>query len=59
MVPFEVAQMIADRELRRQHKPRSMSKADKADETRWTNHDNKHDRNTPYAVCGLCFPKGD
>lgn len=53
----EVAQVYAERNLRSQHKYRmGWSKADQADENRWTRHDNEHAKQTGfrYGTCPLC-----
>lgn len=57
-----VAQVIAERNLRSQHKyTMQWSKADQRDENRWTTHDNEHAKQYGYryATCPLCFPKED
>lgn len=58
----EVAAVIADRNLRRQHKFRAgWNKADQADENMWTLHDNDMGINgqrlihqMPYGICTVC-----
>ena len=59
----EVAQVVAEVNLRRQHKYRmGWSKADQADENRWTRHDEQHHEyliDRRYAECWLCFPELD
>lgn len=50
----EAAQIIAERNLRQQHKfLQHWGKADQRDENAWTRHDNeKH--GMPYAICTVC-----
>jgi hypothetical protein len=50
----EVAAVVAEINLRRQHKYRNnWNKEDQRDENRWTRHDNdKH--GMPYAICNMC-----
>jgi hypothetical protein len=58
----EVAQVVAEINLRKQHKYRmGWSKADQADENMWTMHDNDEGLNgqplthgMPYAICTVC-----
>ena len=59
-LPPEVAQLAAERSLRSQHKyTLHWSKADQADENRWTEHDAKHAQQYGYryATCPICWPK--
>ena len=60
-MPLEVAQVIAERNLRQQHKPRTWSKKDQLDEDLWTLHDNNKGLNgqelihgMPYGICTVC-----
>lgn len=52
----ELAEAIAERELRNQHRPMPWTKKDQEDEDRWTEHDRAH--LGPYALCVNCFPFG-
>lgn len=60
--PPEVAEVIAERQLRSQHKYRmNWSKADQRDEDMWTLHDNNQGVNgqilihgMPYGICTVC-----
>jgi hypothetical protein len=50
----EVAAVIAEVNLRKQHKYRmGWDKADQRDENRWTRHD-LQDHGMPYAICTVC-----
>jgi hypothetical protein len=59
---IEVAQVLAERELRSQHKyTMAWSKSDQADENMWTLHDNNKGlhgepliHGMPYGVCTVC-----
>ena len=56
----EISAVIAETNLRRQHKYRSgWNKADQADENRWTKHDREHEKQLGfrYSTCPLCWPK--
>lgn len=56
----EVAQLMAERSLRSQHKyTMQWSKADQRDENKWTIHDNEHAHQYGYryATCPICWPK--
>jgi hypothetical protein len=58
--PPEVAQVVAERSLRSQHKYISgWSRADQRDENAWTIHDNEHAHQYGYryATCPFCHPK--
>lgn len=60
--PPEVAQVVAERSLRSQHKYISgWSKADQRDENAWTRHDNNENlegeylfHGMPYGICTVC-----
>lgn len=54
----EVAKVVAERQLRRQHIPMPWTRADAADHARWTRHDNEgHEKETGlrYAECPKCW----
>lgn len=53
----EVAAVVAEINLRNQHKPRSWSKRDQADEDAWTKHD-RENHAMPYAICTVCEYQG-
>ena len=50
----EVAQVVAEVNLRKQHKYRmGWDKADQRDENRWTRHDSQR-HGMPYGICTVC-----
>jgi hypothetical protein len=59
----EVAQVVAEINLRKQHKYRmGWSKADQRDENQWTIHDDQlHEKliGLRYAECWICHPELD
>jgi len=58
----EVAALVAERELRSQHKyTQRWNKSDSSDEAAWTAHDRNHEKQLgiPYGICPLCHPEGD